>query len=112
MEPLLKIGDFVEFIIDFQDGDFQDEAHFTVHKVVEWEKDFTVLESQLYLTGVMRSDTSLEVVFGQEKDGWVMFYGKVYVTLHCHMMNAIYEVCAKKIKNWQGTSDVTDVSRN
>lgn len=103
METLIKDGDFIEFLIEFEDGDFELSANFNVFEVCSWSADTNeVSETELYLKGYVKWDGCSHFWFG-ESDGYLHLCGKRYFEKHKEVMDKIWDICSKKIKKWDSS---------
>jgi len=100
MEVLIKEGDCVTFLIEFEDGDFEASATFNVFEVSSWNAENNeVLDTEHYLKGYIKWDGCSHIWFGDE-DGYLHLCGKTCFEKHIQVINAIWDVCSKKIKRW------------
>jgi hypothetical protein len=100
MEVLIKEGDYVNFFIEFEDGDFEASATFNVLEATSWDaENKEVLETEHYLKGYIKWDGCGHIWFGDE-DGYMHLCGKSNFESLKQVMDAIWEICSKKITGW------------
>lgn len=99
MEELIKNGDTVEYLIDFESQDFDTDARFKVYEVCSWTIEGAYLDTELYLSGVIKWDGCSHIWYG-DGDGYLHLCGKKYFDDHNKVMDAIWDVCSKRIKRW------------
>lgn len=98
-EVLIKEGDHVNYLIEFEESDFETSATFNVFEVFSWGMEYEVLETEHYLKGHIKWDGCSHIWFG-DKDGYIHLCGKNYFESHKKVMDAIWDMCSKKIKYW------------
>jgi len=100
MEVLIKDGDYVNYLIEFEEGDFETSATFNVFEVTSWNADNNeVLDTEHYLKGYIKWDGCSHIWFGDE-NGYLHLCGKTYFERHKQVIDAIWDVCSKKIKGF------------
>lgn len=98
MEELIKEGDYVNYLIEFEEGDFETSATFNVLEATAWNPDNKeVSDTRHYLRGHIKWDGCSHIWFGDE-DGYLHLCGKTHFERHKKVMDAIWNVCAEKIK--------------
>ncbi len=99
METLLKTGEYVEFLIEFE-GDTEYSANFKVYEVISWTADdIEPSETELYLKGLIKWDGCSHIWFG-DSDGYIHLCGKSMWDKHVRVMNAIWELCRTRITSF------------
>ena len=99
MEPLITEGNFVLFYIIFDEGHtFGHSAKFEVCRVTLWDSDDQWEESEPYLEGSIRYDGGSNFWFGDS--GYIHLRGKREFELHKQVMDRVWDMCSKKIKNF------------
>ena len=107
MEILIKEGEFINYLIEFEDGDFETSATFNVYEVISWEyPSYEISETKHYLKGYIKWDGCSHILFG-DKDGYLHLCGKPTFENHKKVMDKIWEVCSKKIKRWDNECATT-----
>lgn len=100
MKTLIKDDEYIKFQIEFEEGDFEASASFTVYEVTSWDADTNeVLETEQYLKGYIKWDGCSHIWFGKE-NGYLHLCGKQFFENHKKVMDAIWDVCSKKIKSF------------
>jgi len=98
MEELIKSGDTVLYLIDFKDQDFEHRVEFEVYEVMSWSLEGEVMETEDYLTGYIKWDGCSHIWFSDE--GYKHLCGKSFWDNHAKVMSTIWDMCTKKIKNF------------
>lgn len=98
METLVKSGESPLFLIEFTEDDFEYSAVFNVYIVNSWIDDEPE-ETELYLKGIVKYDGCSHFWFG-EQEGYLHLCGKFYYEAHKKLMDAIWNICSKKITTW------------
>lgn len=100
MEILIEENGYVNYLIEFEEGDYEASVRFSVFEVSSWKGDNNEpLDSELYLKGFIKWDGCSHIWFGDE-NGYLHLCGKTYFEQHKRVMDAIWNVCSKKIKLW------------
>lgn len=100
MELLIKKDELDEFYIEFDDNqDFEAYASFKVLQVISWGVDNKPIDMEGYLKGTIKWDGCSHIWFGDD-DGYMHLCGKSYFDSHNKVMDAIWDVCSKKIKRF------------
>ncbi len=99
MEVLVKDEEYIQFLIEFEPGDHTTYVDFTVYGVTSWRgDDNSVLEKEHYLKGTVKWDGCSHIYFGDS--GYIHLCGKGCFENHNKVMTALWDICSKKIKNW------------
>lgn len=91
-------NDTANFLIEWG----QIEGHFVsfiIHEVTSWIDDNMPLDYEKYLSGTVKWDGCSHVNFG-ENDGYLHLCGKYYWDQHCLLIQTIWDICSKKIKDF------------
>jgi hypothetical protein len=100
METLIEENGTVLFQIEFEPGDYDFTATFTVFEVISWTVEASkICETESYLRGYVKGDSSCHFWFGDD-DGYIRFSGKEGIEKHKKVMDAIWNICTKKIKHF------------
>jgi len=94
--------DYIEFLIEWNDNGEYNE--FVIHNVHGWNVE-TNLPDDLsdydkYIKGYIKNDGCSHIWFGSE-DGYLHLCGKDFFEQHCKILNAIYDICSKRIKEFK-----------
>ncbi len=101
METLLKQNNKDIFLIEFEkdESDFEYSITFSVYEAISWNGiNQVVEETELYLKGFIKWDGCSHLYFGDK--GYIHLCGKVDFENHKKVLDAVWEVASKKIKNW------------
>lgn len=101
LETLTFNGDdLASFIIEWTSVD-EYKAEFIVHEIKSWEMTNNIpIEYNIYLNGSIKFDGSSHIFFGgtDKTISYLYFFDKYSFDKHCNLMQAIYDICKKKIK--------------
>lgn len=76
-------------------------ADFIIHEINSWEMDNTPSDFEKYLNGSIKWDGCSHIWFGgEDKDGYLHLCGKHYFDKHCNLLQAIWDICSKRIKSF------------
>lgn len=102
METLLQNDHGIDFLIDFEEQDFEISATFSVYEVTSWDGETgEPVDKERYLKGYIKWDGCSHIWFGEEEgQGYIHLCGKRYFDRHKEVMDAIWEMCSKKIKGF------------
>lgn len=90
------LGGLANFLIEFDEGqNFETRAEFSVFEVTSWIDD-KPCDIELYLKGTIKWDGCSHIYFGDE-NGYLHLCGKFYFDQHKKVIDAIWDVCSKKI---------------
>ena len=98
-EVLLEQNGVIEFLIEFEEGDYEVSVQFKVFEVTSWSTNEKVIDTEKYLEGYIKWDGCSHIWFGDE-DKYIHLCGVGAWKNHNQVMDAIWEVCSKKIKKW------------
>lgn len=98
METLLKKEELILFLIKFEEQNFEGSASFDVYEVTSWKENNEVCDTELYLDGFIKWDGCSEISFGNGLP--IHFCGKKHFERHKMVLDAIWDICSKKIKYW------------
>jgi hypothetical protein len=99
METLIEEKEIVLFQIEFEQGDYDFSATFNVFEVISWTVESSkICETEHYLRGYIKGDGSCHFWFGD--DGYIHLSGKDGIEKHKKVMDAIWNICTKKIKHF------------
>ena len=82
--------------------DIQDNyVDFEVNFIISRDMDDVILEKEKYIRGTIKWDGCSHVNFGDKgDDGYLHLCGKQYWVLHNKLMEHIYDVATKNMKNY------------
>jgi hypothetical protein len=96
METLLEKNGSTLFLIDFEEGDYEYSVTFNLYEVTHWNIDTKEVEdSEQILKGKIKWDGDCHFWF---EDGYLYLCGKEDLDNHKLVMDAIWNICSKKIK--------------
>lgn len=100
METLISTDNYINFLIEFEEQDFEERANFKVYEVVSWTGDTSEpIDKELYLKGTIKWDGCSHIYFG-DGDGYLHLCGKHFFEQHKRVIDAIWDICSKKIINF------------
>lgn len=85
------------YLVYFPEQDFQSAADFVIYEVQEWDDD-TPIKAEIYLSGRIKWDGCSNLEFGD--GGAIHLCGKYWFEKHKRVMDAIWNLCSKKIIGW------------
>ena len=96
MEELTRDGDYIESLIEFDEGqDFEAYMSFKVYEVEAWNSENIPQEKELYLRGTIKWDGCSNLDIGDHH-----FCGRQGYDSHIKIVNALWELARTKIKGW------------
>jgi hypothetical protein len=64
-----------------------------------WDENNMVADYSHYLKGYIKADGCSHLWFGDE-NGYLHFYGRSDFEKHKNVLDAIWDICTKKIERW------------
>ncbi len=100
MEALITEDNQVLYLIEYEGDNFDYGVNFNVYEASGWDIDTNeVVDTEHYLKGFIKWDGCSHIWFGDE-NGYLHICGKSYFERHKQVMDAIWDVCSKKIVKW------------
>lgn len=103
-EVLIEEDGYIKFFIDFESIDII-SCSFNVIQVIAWDEDKSTgewknpCEEELYLKAYVKWDGCSHFYFGSES-GYMHLCGKSAYDDLKNVLDAVFLICSKKIKNW------------
>ena len=99
-ETLIEGNGHILFQIEFKEGSYETSVEFTVYEATGWAGDNNeIVDTEHYLTGYVKWDGCSHFNFGNN-DGYMHLCGKHDWESLKDVMDALWEVCRKKIINF------------
>lgn len=97
-EVLIHQEEQEQFLIEFEEGDFEYAANFIVYEVTGWDKNGKTCDMEQYLKGYVKWDGCSHINFGHDEyPGYIHICGKYFWNLHLQVMVATWNLCEAKI---------------
>lgn len=87
-----------DFLIEWHKAE-DHYAEFTVYEVTSWEMDNIPCDYERYISGEIKWDGCSHITFGDE-NGYIHLCGKHDFDKHCNLLQALWDVCSKRIKSF------------
>ena len=105
-EILLEKEEEILYLIEFNNDSDSVNKTFTVYRVESWTGEtgkYLPHDTSIYFRGYLKWDGDVHINFGEEdSDGYVYFAGHKSLLEMGEVLEAVWNMCAKRIKGFYG----------